>query len=44
MMRLLAEWPSTGWEKPAVVDRYRIAMLRGISVGHFVRKAAGSNR
>ena len=44
-LRGLAEsLPAGGWHKPDTVQRYRLALLRGISAGHFIRKAAGSNR
>lgn len=45
MMRALAEaMPSEGWHKAATTEKYRLALLRGISAGHFIRKAAGSNQ
>jgi asparagine synthase (glutamine-hydrolysing) len=45
MMRGLAEaMPSGGWHKPATTEKYRLGLLRGISAGHFIRKAVGSNR
>lgn len=44
MERLVEEWPSDGWNRPATVDKYRLALLRGVSAGHFVRKASGSNQ
>jgi asparagine synthase (glutamine-hydrolysing) len=44
-MRGLAEtMPDEGWDKPGLAQRYRLALLRGVSAGHFIRKAAGSNR
>ena len=43
LQTLLDEWPSQGWESEAVLRKYRLAMLRGISSGHFLRKASGSN-
>jgi asparagine synthase (glutamine-hydrolysing) len=43
LKRLVEDWPQAGWEKDDVVSPYRLALLRGISVGHFARKAAGSN-
>jgi asparagine synthase (glutamine-hydrolysing) len=44
-MRGLAEaLPEGGWHKPDTTQRYRLALLRGVSAGHFIRKAAGSNR
>lgn len=44
MRRLLADWPTSGWERPDVTRAYRLALLRGISAGHFLRKASGGNR
>jgi asparagine synthase (glutamine-hydrolysing) len=44
MHRLLAEWPQTGWERQDVTTAYRLALLRGLSAGHFLRKTTGSNQ
>jgi asparagine synthase (glutamine-hydrolysing) len=44
MRRLVEEMPAEGWHKPATTRKYRMALLRGVSAGHFIRKAAGSNR
>ncbi|HEX8512084.1 MAG TPA: asparagine synthase-related protein [Allosphingosinicella sp.] len=44
-MRGLTEaMPEGGWHKPGVTQQYRLALLRGVSAGHFIRKAAGSNQ
>ena len=43
MRALLAEWPQDGWERQETISRYRLALLRGLSAGHFLRKACGSN-
>lgn len=40
---LLKAWPPGGWEKEDVTQAYRLAMLRGVSMGHFLRKASGGN-
>jgi asparagine synthase (glutamine-hydrolysing) len=40
---LLADWPEGGWNQEAVIRSYRLALLRGISSGHFLRRASGSN-
>jgi asparagine synthase (glutamine-hydrolysing) len=40
---LLAAWPEGGWETEAVIRAYRLALLRGISSGHFLRRSSGSN-
>jgi asparagine synthase (glutamine-hydrolysing) len=44
MQRLVRDWPTSGWSLPANVDKYRLALMRGVSAGHFVRKASGSNQ
>jgi asparagine synthase (glutamine-hydrolysing) len=44
MKRLVDDWPSSGWDKHATMDKYRLALMRGLSAGHFVRKATGSNQ
>jgi hypothetical protein len=43
MERLVGDWPTEGWQRQATVDNYRLALMRGLSAGHFVRKASGSN-
>jgi len=43
MAKLIEDWPEGGWHKDATVAHYRLALLRGISAGHFLRKASGSN-
>src|SRR5580704_706632 len=40
---LVGNWPSDGWERTDTILSYRAALLRGISVGHFLRRASGSN-
>jgi asparagine synthase (glutamine-hydrolysing) len=43
-LRELAEaMPESGWHRPETTERYRLALLRGVSAGNFIRKAAGSN-
>lgn len=44
MRRLVEEWPEGGWNERDVSGRYRLALLRGISAGRFIRQALGSNR
>ena len=44
MKRLVENWPTSGWERPDVMRPYRLALLRGISAGHFLRKASGANQ
>jgi asparagine synthase (glutamine-hydrolysing) len=43
MRRLVADWPSGGWQSPSVVASYRLALLRGIATGRFIRYIEGSN-
>jgi asparagine synthase (glutamine-hydrolysing) len=43
MKRLVEHWPTSGWNSEGVIDHYRLALLRGISAGHFLRKASGAN-
>lgn len=40
---LLADWPEHGWGKAETEAAYRLALLRGVSVGHFLRRARGGN-
>ena len=40
----LRRWPDRDWNSGRVQAQYRTALLRGISGGHFIRKASGSNR
>jgi asparagine synthase (glutamine-hydrolysing) len=43
MRRLVEAWPDGGWSDDRVVGAYRLALLRGIGSGHFLRKSLGSN-
>jgi len=43
LRRLIEQWPPGGWETQAVRDEYRLALLRGVSAGHFLRRVSGSN-
>lgn len=40
---LIEDWPVDGWDGQAPVEKYRLALLRGISAAHFLRRASGSN-
>jgi asparagine synthase (glutamine-hydrolysing) len=42
MRSLIERWPTSPGHKPAVSNVYRNALLRAISIGHFMRRAAGS--
>jgi asparagine synthase (glutamine-hydrolysing) len=44
LRRLTENWPSGGWGQAKVHIHYRYALLRAIAVGHFLRRATGSNR
>jgi asparagine synthase (glutamine-hydrolysing) len=44
LRRLVRNWPTNGWEHDEIVHSYRLALLRGLSTGHFVRRVTGSNR
>ncbi len=41
--RLVSNWPEKGWERDEVRDPYRYALLRALSVGHFLRKSSETN-
>ncbi len=43
MRRLVEQWPQDRWHEAETVARYRHALLRGVSAGHFLRKASGAN-
>lgn len=41
---LVTDWPAAGtWEHDDIEDQYRSVLLRGVSLGHFLRVAAGTN-
>ena len=44
MRALMENWPAGGWHEVPTIQAYRLALLRGISTGHFLRRAAGGNR
>ena len=43
MRRLLESWPTEGFNGIGTIRLYRGALLRGVSTGHFIRKAARDN-
>ena len=43
MRRYADNWPTQGWELQEATEQYRFALLRGISVGHFLRRASGGD-
>jgi asparagine synthase (glutamine-hydrolysing) len=43
-LRLMTEtWPERDWNLSETQYGYRLALLRGVSCGHFLRRASGSN-
>ena len=43
LQQALDEWPADGWANPEVERRYRYKLLRGLSVGTFIRYADEGN-
>ena len=43
LQALVDEWPERGWGELETAKRYRYHALRDISLGHFMRHAAGAN-
>jgi asparagine synthase (glutamine-hydrolysing) len=43
MEELVDNLPANGWHQQRTTRQYRLALLRGISGGNFLRKASGSN-
>jgi asparagine synthase (glutamine-hydrolysing) len=43
LRRLVENWPAGDWDRDSVSAPYRYALLRGISTGHFLRRAMGGN-
>lgn len=43
MEALLESMPQEGWTDPGIMRRYRLLVLRGVSAGHFMRKASRTN-
>lgn len=44
LQKMMNDWPAGGdWTREDVVERYRQALLRGVSAGHFMRSVAGTN-
>jgi asparagine synthase (glutamine-hydrolysing) len=46
LAELVTDWPEDDgdWHSGELTEKYRLALLRGVSIGHFMRRAAGSNR
>lgn len=43
LARLVDDWPTGSWTADETIESYRLATLRGVSMGHFMRTAAGTN-
>jgi asparagine synthase (glutamine-hydrolysing) len=43
MYRVAENCPSEGWHREDIIEQYWLALLRGISVGHFLRRESGGN-
>jgi len=41
--KTLSEWPTEGWDDPQVEARFRLRLLRGMSVGGFIRYTEEGN-
>ena len=41
--RMVEDWPERGWEGGEIAVAYRTMLLRALSGGHFLRRAAGQN-
>ncbi len=39
----MRDWPQAGWHTEATISEYRLALLRAVSTGHFLRRASRSN-
>jgi len=44
LRRLVQDWPTGDWHRPEISSSYRLALLRAISTGHFLRRATGGNQ
>jgi asparagine synthase (glutamine-hydrolysing) len=44
MRTTVIDWPSGGWGRQAVEQRFRLKLLRGVSVGSFIRYVEDDNR
>jgi asparagine synthase (glutamine-hydrolysing) len=43
LKNLVANWPSSGWERRETIYAYRQMLLRAVDAGHFLRRASGAN-
>jgi asparagine synthase (glutamine-hydrolysing) len=44
MRHLAANLPAQGWERSRIIEDYRLTLLRGSAIGHFLRRASKTNR
>lgn len=44
LQHLVENWPSQGWDKPLVMQHYRLMLARGIMLGRFIRWFEGDNQ
>lgn len=44
LRQLLDDWPEDGWASTKTIQHYRLKLLRGLAVGHFVRHVERDNR
>jgi hypothetical protein len=40
---LEANWPAHSWHRPAAIEDYRLALLRGLAAGRFLTRTLGAN-
>ena len=38
---LVRDWPDSGWEDSRVMGAYRLGLLKGLTVGHFILAGGG---
>ena len=43
LKRFADNWPTSDWEDHQILYSYREALLNGLTAGHFLRKASGTN-
>lgn len=43
MQRLIEKWPEADWHRAEISNAYRLKLLRGTAIGHFLRKASRTN-
>jgi asparagine synthase (glutamine-hydrolysing) len=43
LRNMVVDWPAEGWHTTKTTESYRLALMRGVVNGHFLRKASRSN-